>query len=110
MALFRMFKVPRHQRYEYKPRYWNPEKEELQERLKRIEAMKNPDMDPDAVKRRISGSFRSGRGWDEGARRARSQAMRRSNIRLLMWIAALIFLAYLALSVYLPRIVELIEG
>ena len=110
MALFRMFKVPKHQRYEYKPRYWNPEKEDLQERLKRVEEIKNQDLNPESVKRRISGSFKSGRGWDPGARTARNQALRRSNIRLLLWIVALFYLAYLILTVYLPRLIELVEG
>lgn len=38
MALrFSFFKVPEHKRFEYIPRYWNPEKEEREARLKRIQ-------------------------------------------------------------------------
>jgi hypothetical protein len=38
MALrFSFFKVPRHKRFEYTPRIWDPAKEERDERLKRIQ-------------------------------------------------------------------------
>ena len=38
MALrFSFFKVPEHKRFEYIPRYWNPEKEEREARMKRIQ-------------------------------------------------------------------------
>ncbi|MDR0725155.1 MAG: hypothetical protein LBF59_03990 [Prevotellaceae bacterium] len=37
MALrFSFFKIPQHKRFEYTPRIWNPEKEEREERLKRV--------------------------------------------------------------------------
>jgi len=37
MALrFSFFKIPEHRRFEYNPRIWNPEKEEREERLRRI--------------------------------------------------------------------------
>lgn len=34
--IFSFFKTPRHQRFNYAPRYWNPEEEERQERLKKL--------------------------------------------------------------------------
>jgi hypothetical protein len=38
MALrFSFFKIPRHKRFEYTPRIWDPAKEERDERLKRIQ-------------------------------------------------------------------------
>ncbi|MDR2027372.1 MAG: hypothetical protein LBQ01_07430 [Prevotellaceae bacterium] len=33
---FSFFKIPQHRRFEYTPRIWDPEKEEREERLKRI--------------------------------------------------------------------------
>lgn len=107
MALFRLFKVPKHQRYEYKPRYWNPKKEELEQRLKRV---KDPNSaDPEAIKTRISGSFRRTGPLDDGVRRWRNRSMRRSNIRLFMVLIGLIAALYLILVVYLPRILALVE-
>ena len=43
MAVFRFLKLPKHQKYDYIPRYWDPQKEELDERLKRIEDIKSGD-------------------------------------------------------------------
>jgi hypothetical protein len=43
MALLRFFRVPKHQQYDYKPRFWDPKKEELQERLDRIEKIQGGD-------------------------------------------------------------------
>jgi hypothetical protein len=38
MALrFSFFKIPKHKRFEYTPRIWNPAKEEREERIKRIQ-------------------------------------------------------------------------
>jgi hypothetical protein len=34
--IFSFFKTPRHQRFNYAPRYWNPEEEERQERYKKL--------------------------------------------------------------------------
>ncbi|MDR1223335.1 MAG: hypothetical protein LBL07_10740 [Tannerella sp.] len=37
MALrFSFFKIPKHKRFEYTPRIWDPEKEEREERIKQI--------------------------------------------------------------------------
>jgi hypothetical protein len=35
MRLPTIFKIPRHQVFEFKPRYWNPEKEEFEARVER---------------------------------------------------------------------------
>jgi hypothetical protein len=101
MAVFRFLKLPKHQKYEYIPRYWDPQKEELEDRLKRIEGIKSGDAE--AVKARLSGGFR--RGYQQGGNaRFRKQQAKRSNLILLVVIAALIFLTYMFISVYLPEI------
>ncbi len=100
MRLLRVFNTPKHQRFEYRPRHWNPQKEELQERLDLIEKMKQND--PDALKARIAQNFR--RTGNGGNTKARQKAVLRSNLMLLAIIAALVFLTYLFLIVYLPDI------
>ena len=58
MAIFRGFKLPSHQKFEYRPRYWNPEKEDLERRLGDHQKMK--DHDTDALKSRISMGLKRG--------------------------------------------------
>ena len=105
MALLRFFRVPKHQRYEYKPRYWDPKKEELQERLDRVNRIQGEGTD--AMKARISSGLK--RGY-KGDQRLRKQRVMRSNLILIGVIAALVLLSYMFLTVYLPGIVESIES
>ena len=106
MALLRFFKVPKHQQYEYKPRYWDPRKEELEDRLKRIDKIKGRDAE--AVKARLSGGFR--RGFEAtGVKRSRRGQVMRSNLILVGIIVILLLLSYLLLTVYLPEVVDFIE-
>jgi hypothetical protein len=58
MALRRFIKLPKHQQYQYKPRYWDPEKDELKERLDRIEALKKGDTE--GMKARIASGMKRG--------------------------------------------------
>jgi hypothetical protein len=105
MALFRFFRTPKHQQYDYIPRYWNPQKEELEERLKRIDDMKNGDAE--AIKARLSGGFkRGGGGYQRGNAQFRRRQARRSNMTLLLVLVVLVFLSYLFINVYLPELAE----
>ena len=105
MAVLRFFRVPKHQQYDYKPRYWDPKREELDERLKQIE--ERAGSDPQAIKARLSGGgFRRGYQADG---RYRQRHVLRSNIILLSIVVVLIIFSYLFLSVYLPRIVNILE-
>ena len=105
MALLRFFRMPKHQQYEYKPRYWDPKKEELQKRLQQIEEIKAGGTD--GIKARISSGFRRGYSASQAGRR---KEVMRSNMTLLGIIVALLVLSYMFLSVYLPRIVEAVES
>ena len=106
MALLRFFKPPPHQRYVYKPRFWNPEKEELKERLDRASGDK--DGDGEVMKSRISDHFarRSMRGSVDSGFRERQVA--RSNFRLILILAVVIVLAYLVLTA-IPGFFEMFE-
>ncbi|MCR9288665.1 MAG: hypothetical protein NXI23_14915 [Bacteroidetes bacterium] len=105
MALLRFFKTPKHQRFGYIPRYWNPEKEELLERVKRAKGAGQGDTD--AIKSRIRGGFKSRGGYVTNDSRARQTA--RSNMILVIVIFALIVVSYLALGIYLPKILQYLE-
>ena len=96
MALLRFFKPPPHQRYEYKPRFWNPEKEDLKERLDRASEEKKGDAE--MMKSRISDHFirRSSRGGVAPGFRERQVAS--SNFRLILVLAVIIILTYLGLT------------
>ncbi|MEM1321359.1 MAG: hypothetical protein AAGG75_13975 [Bacteroidota bacterium] len=107
MAIFRVFKTPRHQKFEYRPRYWDPDKEALEDRLKKFEEGK--EKDPDAIKARIASGFRrQGRGGGNNTA-LRGRYMFRSNMLLLVVIVALLFISYFFISVYLPNFMEMFE-
>ena len=105
MALLRFFRVPKHQQYDYKPRYWDPKKEDLQERLEQIEQMKGRN--PEAVKARLSGGFR--RGFEANSSARKGQVLR-SNLVLLAIVVLLVGFSYMFLTVYLPEIVNMVES
>lgn len=108
MALLKFFKVPKHQQFEYKTRYWDPKKEELEERLRRVEERKNNSVE--ATKARISSSFRRKGHYGYANSDFRRRQARRSNLVLLGIVIVLIALSYMFLVVYLPRIVQMVEG
>jgi hypothetical protein len=99
MALLRFFNVPKHQRFTYKPRYWDPDQEQLDERMKRIKDIQEKGVE--ASKARISGGFRQG---FKGNQQYRRSQVRRSNMILFFIIAILIFLTYLFLKDLGPEI------
>lgn len=105
MALLRFFRVPKHQRYEYKPRYWDPQKEELEERLERIKQIQGEGTD--AMKARISSGLKRGYRGDQ---RLRQQRAMRSNLLLIGVIVVLLLISYALLTIYLPGLVEAIES
>ncbi|MBK7409677.1 MAG: hypothetical protein IPJ40_17500 [Saprospirales bacterium] len=91
----RFFKPPPHQRYVYKPRFWDPDKEGLRERLDWASGEKKEDAE--ILKSRIADHFarRSSRGSVDSGYRAREVS--RSNFRLVLVLAVIILLTYLVL-------------
>jgi hypothetical protein len=82
-------KLPRHKRFEYTPRYWDPEKEEREERVRQIKremGIEVPSIPGQTTIRR--GSFRQ-------RQKQKVKATRASNIRLLVILAVLFIIAYL---------------
>lgn len=107
MAMLNIFRTPRHQRYNYKPRFYDPQKEEVNERVRQIEAIKDGDVEE--IKNRITGGFRQG-SYGTGASTYRNQQVFRSNMILLAVIVGLCFFTYIFLSLYLPEIAAAVES
>ncbi len=105
MALKFFTRTPKHQQFEYKPRFWNPDREELQDRLK--QAREQDNNDPEGMKRRISNGMR--RNYKADAE-LKSQLQHKANMRLLIILVVLCFMTYMFLSVYLPDIINMVEG
>ncbi len=99
-----LFRVPKHQQFDYKPMYYDPQKEELQERLKELKELQKEDID--GTKARISSGMRS--TWNSDKEYRRKQVMR-SNLILVGLVIMLLILGYLLLNVYLPELTQLMQ-
>ena len=90
MGIPRFIKLPTYKRFEYSPRYWDPEKEERDERIRQIKQEMGIDIPSDPNRTTIKrGSFR------QVHRNTKIRASRSTNIRLVIILAVLLFLAYL---------------
>ena len=90
MGVPRFIKLPGHKRFEYTPRYWDPEKEEFEERVRQIKQEIGMDVPRDPNRTTIKrGSFRQIR------QQTKLKASRSTNLRLVVILAALLILAYL---------------
>ena len=100
----KIFKVPVHQKFNYKPMHYDPRKEELEDRLEGLKELQRNDVD--GVKARILSGIRSSHLVDQTYRR---QQIMRSNMIMLGVVIMLIVLAYLLLNVYLPELLKFTE-
>lgn len=107
MALLNFFKSTRHQRYNYIPRFYDPKKEALEERLRIMKGVKEGDTE--SIKKKIRGGF-GGAGYTPGVSTYRNRQASRSNAIILVLIVVLVILAYILANVYLDEIVNLTEG
>ena len=90
MGIPRFIKLPGHKQFNYSPRYWDPEKEALDERIRQIKQEMGVDVPSNPNRTTIKrGSFRQVR------QKTKVKASRNSNIRLVVILAILFFLAYL---------------
>ncbi|HMQ61643.1 MAG TPA: hypothetical protein PKE06_13300 [Flavilitoribacter sp.] len=101
--IFRFFKVPKHKSFDFKPRFYDPEKEEQDIKASRADRIRSGGAD--GAKARIKGGFR--RSFNEESS-YRKEQMRRANIRLFMIIAVLLVLTYFLLKVNLPGLMQLL--
>jgi len=96
MALFR--RRIKNRTFDYIPRYYDEEKEELERRLG-----KNQSDDPNAIKTRIRGEFKKKYRVDS---RVTSSANKSANIRFLVILALIIYFAAVILNRYLPDLMS----
>lgn len=85
-------KVPKHRKFDYIPRFYDQEKEELEERLNRYGS---DSKDSNLMKQRITDGFRQGYLGDENYRKSLAK---KSNLRLLYIIVILVLITYLFLT------------
>lgn len=102
MKIFKIFKTPQHQKYEYKPRFYDARKAEVESRVKQIVESRKGGGNAESAKERISMSFQKRGSNFTATKTYRSQQVYRSNLLLLAIIIALVFVTYLLLNVYLP--------
>ena len=90
MGIPRFFKVKEPNRFNYRPLYWDPEKEDREDRIRRIKAELGQEVrfnrNASTIKR---GSFR------QTTRGTNRKAGRESNVRLIVIAAILMLLSYL---------------
>jgi hypothetical protein len=90
MGIPRFFKVKEPNRFNYNPLYWDPAKEEFEDRVRRIKAELGQDVDYNRKSSTITrGSFRN---YTPGTNR---KAGRESNVRLFVITVVLMLLSYL---------------
>lgn len=108
MGLFSFGKRPNHRRFDYIPRYYDPAKEELEERLNKYKSgdQKLKAGGTELMKSRIRGGFR--RNYRTGGQDYKA-ATKKSNMRLLMIMGLLLLLTAYFISNYLPKIVAVFE-
>lgn len=98
-------KRPKHRKFDYSPRFWDPEKEALEQQVNQY----NGDLsDQNKVKQRISSGLRNRYAGDE---QYKKQTVKKSNLRILYIVFILAILTYLILkSDRILRMVELFEA
>lgn len=105
MAFLKIFRVPKNQQFSYKPRHWDPQKEEFDERRRQADERRKGGSA--GAKARISSEFRRGKGG--GDARFRQQQVFRSNMLLFGIILFLLLAAYALVQLYMPQLLQLVK-
>ncbi len=88
-------------KFNYTPRYYDPEQEEFRERIE--ERMGAGDKTKEGAKKRIAQGLRDGRRRNT---QFRKKAVLRSNLVLIAIVVALCLFCYIFIQNYLPKIIE----
>lgn len=103
MALFNFLKTIKPVQFDFKPRYYDQEKEARAERLRELEDKRKTDVE--SIKSRISDGFRrGGSGGSLSSMHYRRKMVMRSNMMVMALIVILALMAYLFINVYLPTV------
>ncbi len=103
MSFFRMGSRIKNRKFDYIPRYYDPVKEDLEQRVKGYNAKTDAT---EIAKNRIRSNFRKS---TRESHRYAQQVRKRSNYRLLGIIAFLILITFLFLSKFMPQIETLLK-
>jgi len=90
------FRLPRNQQFDYKPRFWEQEKEELEQRVKQMEGDDNAT--PEEIKERISMRFKNRKAYSSEAVGFRQAQIKKSNYTLVASVFALSIFCYILLE------------
>ena len=104
MSLFRFSKLPKSKPFTFTPRYYDPVKEEMEERGKQLDMRKHDDLE--GAKMRIRCGFKSKYKADANFAQ---KSKRQQNIRLLLITGILLLGAYFVLTEFLPVWIQMIE-
>lgn len=106
MALMGFGKRPSHRSFDYTPRYYDPDKEDLKRRMAPyLTDKEKAKHDAEGVKTRIRGSFKRSIGTKYESDLYK-QSLRRSNRIVLIVAVGLIVLTIFFLLEYLPSFLE----
>ena len=99
-----MFRTPKHQKFIYHPRYYDPEKEELKERIRAAKGDQNSNLDQ--MKARIGQTYQK---KHKSKQQISRQTIRKSNIMVFVIFLVLLIFTYFLLVEFLPSIEALLE-
>ena len=106
--MFGFLKVKKHESrgFNYKPRYFDPEKEALRQKINAAEKAEGKSINEDSelVKSRIRDSMRHAKSVN---RRDLRGLWRGGNVRIIAILVALIFFFYIAMTKFLPVIEQM---
>ena len=101
MSYLRITKVPKHQKFDYTPRHYDAQKEDLEQRIEIAKGKQGDDVE--AAKARMLTGMRRGRNTNP---KLRKQLVFKSNMLLLGVLAFLVLALLLFVNVYLPGFVN----
>ncbi len=104
MSFFKIFHRPKPKQYRYFPRFYDPDKEDLERRLRNAKGSMGNDTE--ALKARISSGLRNKHLAD---RNFKKKLIIRSNLILFGSIVVLLILTYYLLTKYLPSLIQILE-
>jgi hypothetical protein len=90
MNIPRLFKLPEYRKFSYRPFYYNPEKEEREARLRKLQAEAGISSEGQYTPNISRGAMKSYFKRSE-------KAQKQSNIRLILIIAVLLIISYFLL-------------
>ncbi len=91
MGLFSFNKRPKHNSFNYTPRYYDPEKEALDQQVNRHSAQNDPEAAKDRIRSGLKSRYR-------GDKKFRASETKKSNVRLVVIIGVLIGLSMLLMQ------------